>query len=384
MNCRVVADAEAVIVHSEWSRSRLVAAHPTAMIARVPMGVLPGASGRPEAAAQPSGVTTIASFGQVTPEKGIEQVLRALVVLKAEHELRYVLVGETSPYFDIGRLIRDYGLTDLVVRTGHVSLAEFERWIAATDVAVNLRGRPLGETSASLCRIMAAGVLAIVSDAGWFSELPDDVAVKIDVGDVGDALLLACLRRLVADPALRERIGANARQYVEREHRIEASAEAYIEVVRAVAARRVQRRLAQSVATEAARLGIEETDLPFLGDLARHVAEFAPSIDATSSPGETPPQAPPPSGGRPGPAGARGPVGAAAPARGHRLSDGRARVPSPARCPAAPVSPDQAVLQPDQAARARRRQARRRDAAPLHGLRQPGDIPEIDARRADP
>jgi len=42
------------------------------------------------------------------------------------------------------------------------------------DIAINLRGHTVGETSASLCRLMGIGVPAVVSDIGWFAEIPDD------------------------------------------------------------------------------------------------------------------------------------------------------------------------------------------------------------------
>src|SRR5204862_1903392 len=116
-------------------------------------------------------------------------------------------------------LIGRYGLTDRVTITGHVSLEEFQQRIAAADIAICLRERSVGATSGSLCRIMAAGVAAIVSDVGAFSEFPNDAVVKIDHDENADALFEAYLRKLVEDRPLREQIGANARAYVLAEHR---------------------------------------------------------------------------------------------------------------------------------------------------------------------
>src|SRR5258708_292674 len=83
-------------------------------------------------------------------------------------------VGSENPYWDGRELIIQHGMTEHVTITGYVSLEEFARHIASTDLAVNLRSHTVGETSASLCRIMGLGIPAMVSDLGWFSEIPDD------------------------------------------------------------------------------------------------------------------------------------------------------------------------------------------------------------------
>src|SRR5258708_32431269 len=108
-----------------------------------------------------------------------------------------------------------------VTITGLLRLDEFERRIAATDIALNLRERTVGETSASLCRIMAAGVPAIVFNVGAFAELPGDAVVKIDQDEHAAALLEAYLRRLLEDFGLRQSIGANDRRYIAGNHYLE-------------------------------------------------------------------------------------------------------------------------------------------------------------------
>ena len=117
-----------------------------------------------------------------------------------------MLVGESNEYFDVRALVREHGLEDRVEITGHLNLADFQRHIAETDIAINLRERIIGETSGSLCRIMAAGVPAIVSNAAWFGELPDDTVVKIDMSQHTDALFEAYLETLIVDSSLRNQI----------------------------------------------------------------------------------------------------------------------------------------------------------------------------------
>ena len=64
-------------------------------------------------------------------------------------------------------------------------MAEERLWslMAACDVCVNLRSPTMGETSGSVIRQLSLGKPVVVSDVGWFAELPDDVALKVPVDD---------------------------------------------------------------------------------------------------------------------------------------------------------------------------------------------------------
>ena len=50
--------------------------------------------------------------------------------------------------------------------------------MAACDVLVNLRSPTMGETSGAVIRGLSLGKPMLVSDVGWFAELPDDVALQ--------------------------------------------------------------------------------------------------------------------------------------------------------------------------------------------------------------
>ncbi len=281
LNRRLAQTAEAIIVHSEWSRRRLEQIVPVTPITRINHHVTPDMIGRGRPASTgeaENAVVQIASFGHATPEKGIERTCRVLAGLRREGYLfNYTLVGEPSTFFDVGELIRSYGLKDCVAVTGYVSIEQFKQRIAATDIAINLRESTVGETSGSLCRIMAAGVPAIVSNVGWFSELPDNAVVKIEMDECADAMLRAFLKRLIEDAPLRASIGANARRYVLSSHSIEKSADAYLSFIEEVVAGRARRRFVRGVALELAQLGIDERDEDFMSELAATVAELAPA-----------------------------------------------------------------------------------------------------------
>jgi glycosyltransferase involved in cell wall biosynthesis len=147
-------------------------------------------------------------------------------------------VGEVlDSHPPLAPLIAELGVEDAVIATGRVpDLETFAAHIAATDIAVNLRKPTLGETSASLLRVMAGGVAALVTDAGWYAELPDQTCVKVSPDADAEALADAMLA-LAGDAARRQRIGAQARDYVAQVHRWENVASAYLAFMRDVLAR---------------------------------------------------------------------------------------------------------------------------------------------------
>jgi glycosyltransferase involved in cell wall biosynthesis/SAM-dependent methyltransferase len=276
LNRRVARAAEGIIAHSAWGRARFEAIAPGVPVAHIQMPVRPPAAKRHEEAAR-EGEVRVANFGLITPGKGIERALRALSSLDGPHRFRYTLVGDPNPFFDVRELVRRHRMEQRVHITGHVSMEEFERHIAETDIALNLRERTVGETSASLCRIMAAGVCAVVADVGWYSELPSDCVVKVPLGPHTDALLAAYLERLIEDAALRRRIGENARRYALATHSVERSAADYLAFINEVIARRPRRRLVTSVSNELAALGLGDADEGVLRGVAADLAALAPA-----------------------------------------------------------------------------------------------------------
>ena len=182
LNCRLARASEGIIVHSEWSRARFAAIAPGVPLRRVSHHITRRAAAgvdlAPRAVGGPVQTVNIASFGLITPDKGVERALRVLSTLRDTHDFLYTLVGAPNDFFDVRSLVRECGLEGRVEITGHVSLEEFERRISETDLALNLRERTAGETLEILCRIMAAGVAAVVSDVGWFGELPGRLGRK--------------------------------------------------------------------------------------------------------------------------------------------------------------------------------------------------------------
>ena len=68
--------------------------------------------------------------------------------------------------------------------TGYVTEDTLIEIIKISDFCVNLRYPTAGETSRSVLQIMSLGKPVIVSNVGWFSELPNNSCLKVDVDEL--------------------------------------------------------------------------------------------------------------------------------------------------------------------------------------------------------
>ncbi|HEY0602059.1 MAG TPA: glycosyltransferase, partial [Herpetosiphonaceae bacterium] len=225
--------AQGLIGHSRFVVDQARSLRPNLPAAVVPMGVpLPPLLARDAAREQlglPLDVPIWASFGHINPYKRMESALRAFKRFRAEQpDARYILVGSVSPSYDLAALIRRLGLSDSVVVTGYAPRADFERYVAAADLCLNLRWPTAGETSASLLRLLGAGRPTLVSAVGAFGELPGDVCAQVDADWSESALILAYARLLQTQPAVAEQLGINARSYVAHEHTLDGAAQGYM------------------------------------------------------------------------------------------------------------------------------------------------------------
>ncbi len=195
--------ATGLIVHSRYVEERARAAGYEGPVWRIPH---PAWEVPPVSPAKVEGSPLIGSFGNVNASKRIPQLLEAFARLRRERpDARLLLVGAVSPGFDLDRRLQRLGLSDEgIVREAYVEEDRLWSLMAACDVCVSLRSPTMGETSGSVIRQLSLGKPVIVSDVGWFAELPDDVALKIPV-DAGETeTLYAALELLARDDGARQ------------------------------------------------------------------------------------------------------------------------------------------------------------------------------------
>ena len=268
----VLDHATGLVVHSRHVRDRAHAAGFDGPISVVPHPAWPV----PEIPAERvSEGIVVGCFGVVNASKLIPELLQATAALRRTRpDVSLLLVGPMSPGFDLDRRLQRLGLEgEGVLREEWVD--ESRRWalMAGSDVVVNLRHPTMGETSGSVVRGLSLGKPLVVSDVGWFSELPDDVALKIAPDGDEVATLAAALELLATRPDVRDAIGARAAELARREHAVERVAELYVAALeRTLGGASVDDGVLREVSTAAADVGIS-ADSAEAREIARRLAE---------------------------------------------------------------------------------------------------------------
>jgi glycosyltransferase involved in cell wall biosynthesis len=213
--------------------------------------------GHVEPAADVAGEPLVGCFGYLNMNKRIPELLEAFAELRRERPgARLLLAGAAGERFDLQRRLERLGLVDGVDRLDYVPEDRMWSLMAACDVLVNLRYPTMGETSGSAIRALSLGKPLVVSDVGWFSELPDDVALKVPVDEHEVAVLGAALR-VAADHGAT--LGAAARTYVAREHALGSVADGYAAALETAAgADAVDDAVLRRIAEAAAETGIDD------------------------------------------------------------------------------------------------------------------------------
>jgi glycosyltransferase involved in cell wall biosynthesis len=190
--------------------------------------------------------------------KRIPALLEAFAMLREQRPgARLLLVGEATERFELDRRLERLGLGgDELIREQWVTEERFRSLMAACDVLVNLRSPTMGETSGSVIRALALGKPVLVSDVGWFSEIPDGAVLKIPVDDYEVPTIAGALA-LAADHAAE--LGAAAAAYVHAEHDLARVADAYTAALEeAAGGNMVQDAVLLRIAEGAAGIGFDD------------------------------------------------------------------------------------------------------------------------------
>jgi glycosyltransferase involved in cell wall biosynthesis len=228
-NIAVLRQAAGIIVHSRYSIELArrwygaTAAEAWQVISLIRK--MPATSNRAEARRQ-LGLSDddflVCSFGLLGPSKLNHRLLDAWHAspLAQDARCRLVFVGENNAaeYSDrIMKAIKSSPLSARISVTGFAAPELFRAYLAAADVAVQLRTMTRGETSAAVLDCMAHGVATIVNDHGAMADLPGDVLAKLP-DQFTNAELAERLATLRADPDYRRILGRCGIEHIRTHH----------------------------------------------------------------------------------------------------------------------------------------------------------------------
>ena len=262
----VLTSAAGLIVHSRYVEVQAREAAYGGPIWRIPHPAWPMRGVTP---AQIDGRPLFGGFGHINASKRIPQLLEAFAAVRQRHpNAKLLLVGSASARYDTKRLVGEG-----VERIDYVDEERLWSLMAACDACISLRSPTMGETSGSVIRALSLGRPLVVSDLGWFAELPDSVALKVPVDDDEVASLAAALELLASSEATQRSMSEAARQYVHREHDLDHVAEQYVAALEESAGGTI---VADAVVGEVARAAAEigiEPGTPFTAEVAERLDE---------------------------------------------------------------------------------------------------------------
>lgn len=210
----ISAMAHGVISHSHWGMPRVLRA--SAWPARV-VSLPYNAPAARRAAERANGKNRvrILTVGHVNPNKRIESVIRAIGESSDLRErVEYRLCGRIDPRYalELARAARAVGLRLQI--SGEIDDLGLQSAMNEADIVCCLRWPSLESASATAIEGMLYGKAMVVTDTGFYSELPDDCVCKISIGDEVGALRLV-LERLVADTSARHGLAVRAQRWAE-------------------------------------------------------------------------------------------------------------------------------------------------------------------------
>ena len=251
----VLDSATGVIVHSAYVERRVREHGYAGPVWRIPLAAWPIPAQLPDAGLPP-GRVVVGSFGHLNPAKRVPQLLDGFALLRERvPEALLLLVGSIAPGLDLH-------VPDDALHFDYVPEDRLWSLLAATDICVSLRYPTMGETSGIAVRALEAGRPQVVSDVGWFSELPDEVET-----------LAGHLARLAGDAEERARMGVAARALAEQEHDLGRVADAYAETLeQAAGGEAVNAAVTAAVASAAAEVGLEPSGTA-VGEIAERLRE---------------------------------------------------------------------------------------------------------------
>ena len=212
--------AYGVVTHSEFFRKRVqqVYAGPLARLS-LPYDAVQGSPSLTRASLKiPKEHVLLVTVGHVNPNKRIHSVIKVLAGNPAlRGRLTYAILGSHGgPYYQqLVALVAKSGMESAVRFLGYASDEVFQAYSAHADIFVNLRFPAIEGASASVIEEMLCGKPVIVTDTGFYNELPGECVWKINPAREEEDLS-AAFQRLTADAAVRSQLGTQAQEYALR------------------------------------------------------------------------------------------------------------------------------------------------------------------------
>lgn len=225
----ICSQADGVITHSRWGCKRVLdsCSGPVRVVPLPPDAIIHAIDNSPSE----SQTLNILAIGHVNPNKRISSVVQAI---GQSHRLKkratFRLVGAIQPEMrdSLMTLATTVGINLII--SGEVDECTLIEAIRRSDIISCLRWPTLEAASGAVVKSMLYGKAVLVSDIGFYAELPDSCAIKISPDNEIDGLRSA-LEALLDDKTRVIDLGAEAQRWAAQTFTAKNYAAQLIEIV---------------------------------------------------------------------------------------------------------------------------------------------------------
>ena len=233
LNQRLLDLSLGIIVHSQFAKQLLLEQTSRPVYVIKHLAIVPDFSPIIPATelGLPANTLFFGCFGAITPARQMVVTLSAFQqVRQTLPNAHLLIVGSVKKDVNLQALIQQAGVGKYVSVLGRVpELPAFHAWMTSIDVLINLRYPTAGETSGIAINGMALGRPQIVTDVGWYREMPAEACCKIPPNQPEN--LAVEMIKLGRNAELRHQMGDAAQRYILQNHTPEQIARAYLQAV---------------------------------------------------------------------------------------------------------------------------------------------------------
>ena len=221
-------NAQGIIVHSEYAMEKVKARYSGPLIK---LDLPYAAPIMVPNDRQFTGPVKLIFCGHAGPNRRLNHFFNAWAKVSQPNCFRLSLYGNIGKAEELLAQAAELGLADFINVVGFVDDEILDQAIACSHLALNLRNPTMGEASASQLRYWSQGIASVVSDVGWYAELPDNVVLKVSPDSEQEGLI-SIMENIVSGNQGFLDIGAAGRQYLQRHHSVERYIDSMSEFLR--------------------------------------------------------------------------------------------------------------------------------------------------------
>jgi glycosyltransferase involved in cell wall biosynthesis len=168
--------------------------------------------------------------GHVGPNRRLAEFFEAWGQLRNPKRIRLDIFGKVRNTNQLERIAVKHGVASLLNFRGYVEDEILDQALREAHFALNLRWPTMGETSASQLRYWSLGLPTLVTDIGWYGDLPEEVVCKVSAEDEVRSIQ-EILEGILESPASYEQRGVAGWKYLRENHGLQDYAAGLVEFV---------------------------------------------------------------------------------------------------------------------------------------------------------